>query len=1003
MSEDVSSVIYPEIRPALQRLLIPGTDADIVRRYATLAERAKDAAFGAFEDEVIILDVETTGLSYTRDRIIEVGAVRLNANTITDRFSTFVDPQMPIPEQITELTSIRDSDVAGAPDIETVLRQLAAFVGGTAIVAHNSGFDQTMLRNAGSRRWSFIDDQSWIDSIELARISLPRCRSHGLQALSGAFCDQRSTHRAIDDATSLAQLWRIMLTALGDFPPGLVARIATLFPATKWPLRPFISQVAGSLPNQEQNFSLSRARRQRVSQSAGREKQDAWELMGGRSELRPVGQDEIVEAFTEQGLLGKMYTAYETRSEQTEMALAVAEALNSNTHLAVEAGTGVGKSMAYLLPLALFAQRNQICVAVATKTNTLLDQLLFSELPRLSAALPHGLVFSALKGFDHYPCLRKLDSLSRQNDRLTGASDSNGITVTATLLSYVCQSLHGDLDHLRLLFDEISRFEVVASSEDCLRRRCRFYSDCLLHGARRAAAHSDIVVTNQALLFCDMNTEGSILPSIRHWVIDEAHGVEDEARSQLSEQVNCQELAAVLEALTGSRGALHTMLEKIGSINDVEGAAQTIDTTDISTRIVTALAQSQAAPAILESLASELKGLVSLAEKSSYDQLEVWINARVRDSGEWSAMFTAGSALSRRLTQLWQDSKSIVSLANQYDGLDENAADLAGLAADLGLMLEALNLILNGDDPAYVYSASLDRRPEVKSDSLLAARIDIGEVLAEELYPNTMSVIFTSATLATGTSFEYFARASGLSSLPADSWQTLQLSSSFDFDRQMAIYLPRDIPEPNQDGYHEALEELLYQVHTAMGGSVLTLFTNRREMEYLYQRLKDRLESAGIALRCQWRGSGNRRLSEEFLANRELSLFALRSFWQGFDAPGDTLRCVVIPRLPFNRPTDPLNCERALRERDSWRRYVLPEAIIEMRQAAGRLIRSASDSGALVLADSRLLSKSYGKDFIAAMPSRQVYTLNTASIGEALATDPAATPAIRQPKATWNT
>jgi ATP-dependent DNA helicase DinG len=545
----------------------------------------------------------------------------------------------------------------------------------------------------------------------------------------------------------------------------------------------------------------------------------------------------------------------------------------------------------------------------------------------------------------------------------------------AALTSFVCQSSRGDLDHMRLRFDDLKRYEVVASADDCLKRRCNYYTGCLLHGARRVAAGADIVLTNQALLFCDITAEGSILPDIRHWVIDEAHGAEDEARDQLSFSISGRELSANLDALLSRRGILNSLKE---------AALPLAGALSLSTQIDEALTEAAAAPSICSSFMNDIKGLVELAEYSSYDQVDLWVNAKVRASGQWASLFSTGASLSRRLARLFEDCRSIYSLANQFDELIELQADLAGQTSELGSYIAALDLILNGDDPAFVYSAQLDRRPEQQTDSLSAAMIDVGEVLATGLYPETLSVIYTSATLATGESFEYFARASGLAYLSTEQWRSLQLASSYDFDNQMAIYLPTDLPEPNQPGYRDALEELLFLVHTAIGGSVLTLFTNRREMEELYGRLRDRLADNGIQLRCQWRGYGTRRLSEEFLANRELSLFALRSFWHGFDAPGDTLRCVVIPKLPFGRPTDPLSCERMQRERDAWKNYALPEAIIDLRQAAGRLIRSSTDRGALVLADSRLLTKWYGQAFLNAMPSRQRYTLDTTAIAEAL-------------------
>ena len=242
------------------------------------------------------------------------------------------------------------------------------------------------------------------------------------------------------------------------------------------------------------------------------------------------------------------------------------------------------------------------------------------------------------------------------------------------------------------------------------------------------------------------------------------------------------------------------------------------------------------------------------------------------------------------------------------------------------------------------------------------------------------SVIFSSATIAVGESFEHFNHAVGLDQLPPDRYRGLRLDSSFDFDEHMGVVVCRDLPAPNDPRYLEALENLLFDVHVAMGGSVLTLFTNRREMERVYEGLRPRLAAVGLDVACQERNSSPRRLRQRFLEEQNLSLLALKAFWEGFDAAGDTLRCVVIPKLPFASPSDPLVRERELREDRSWWRHSLPEAVIGVKQAAGRLIRTSSDTGILVLADSRLVTKRYGRQFVGSLPSKSVVTLEPANV-----------------------
>jgi len=954
----------------LEEVLIPGTDPDIVARYESLAARAHDASFGLIEEEYVVLDTETTGFSAANDSLIEVAAAIMRGPEIVDRFSTFVDPGCDIPPFITELTGITNQDVQGAPSALEAMKQLDGFVGMRKIIAHNANFDRQFVAYNAPANSMLGDEERWIDSLELARIALPRLKEHKLATLSEIFGAPASTHRAIDDVEALCGIWRILLVGISDLPPGLPALIAGVFEQTTWPLREVLTQVGGSTG--DARFSLADARRAREKSQKLRQKTDALELDGGILKLRPFEPGELEEAFSHQGLLASMYEAFEPRFEQLEMATQIAQALESQTHRVIEAGTGVGKSMAYLLPLTLFAQRNEVTCGVATKTNALLDQLMYHELPRLDKALPQGVSYVALKGYEHYPCLRKLMALTREERAFESSAPA---ATVGMLLSYVCQSARGDLDPLALFLGELPRYEICASAEDCLRRKCRYYRYCLLHGARQAAKKADIVVTNHALLFCDMGTHGQILPPIRHWVVDEAHGLEVEARAQLSLKLEPRTLRQTLRGLAGSAGSLASMARQ---------ALPLAGTAVLGEKIAAAQEDARALEVIAESFFSQIKDLCELAEKSSYNQVKLWINEQVRESSLWGMLRSTGRSLSTRMEKLWQQGRDIVMLGEQFEELAEVHSDLVGLVAELKSTLEAMALILDGSNPDYFYYASLDRRPESMRDYLTAGRLDVGGVLLERLYPEVMSMIFTSATLAAGTSFEYFARGCGLDRVEGDLWKTVQLDSSYDFENNMTVYLPTDIPEPNAHGYHDALERLILEVHTALGGSVLTLFTNRRDMEALFERLKGPLGQAGIDLRCQMRGFSAKRLRDEFLENESLSLFALRSFWEGFDAPGDTLRCVIIPKLPFGKPNDPLMQERSLREPNVWRRYALPEAVIDLKQAAGRLIRSSTDRGSLVLADARLLNKSYGRSFLEALPSQRRYTLDTQGIADAL-------------------
>ncbi|MCL2750492.1 MAG: exonuclease domain-containing protein [Coriobacteriia bacterium] len=979
----------------LDLLVIPGTKPNIKANYASLAKRAEDYIFAALEPEFVILDTETTGFDPQQEALIEVAAAIVCGSEIKDSFSTFVNPNRPIPPRITEITNISDADVAEAPSAEEVMRGLKDFCGNRLIVAHNAPFDQAFIQaNSASDKEApcpLLSEEPWIDTVELARIAMPLLREYNLETLSAAFApESRSTHRAIDDVLALAKVWRVILVALSDLPLGLCSYLADRFSNQEWASLPVLRLFAAHQKTVGESFDCLAVREQLTRHLREQQKTDAIELEGGILTLEPVEASELAEEYSATGLLGAMYPEYETRYEQLSMAEAVAKAFNTSGNVAIEAGTGVGKSMAYLLPAALFAKRNGVTCGVATKSNALLDQLIYHELPRLNAALEAegkgGLEYLSLKGYEHYPCLRKLLKTAITNKSYKGEP-----ALVAHLLSYISQSVSGDIDAINVRRSDVPRFEYLASADDCLGRRCRYYRCCLLHSMRRQAKNADIIVTNHSLLFCDVMSEGSLLPPVRHWIIDEAHGAEGEARRQLSSELDAKALTEAIRATLRGGGLLDSIRTKAASLDDGNLVLA------LATK---ASATAEPAKALSSAFFQAVANLVNLGEASDYNQLELWLNERLRESAEWALVTSTGSALSERIEGLVKELRDLISSMSDLPEMAESQSMLAGHTMTISAALDTLRLILDGTSAAFVYSAQLDRRVALNANKLVASYYDVGEVLAQGFYPNQLSVVYTSATIALGSTsgrgefgeeppdadFSYFNHSVGLDLLDPGCLSTLQLDSSYDFETNMAVFVPLDMAAPNE--YHKRaeylsqLDELLFSVHKAMGGSVLTLFTNRREMEEAYERLRPAFEANGLEVSCQYAGTSRTRLREKFIENKERSLFALRSFWEGFDAPGDTLRCVIIPKLPFGRPNDPLQLERDKRERGAWSRYVLPEAVISLKQAAGRLIRSSSDSGYLVLADTRLTTKFYGKAFLAALPSQNIHYLSREAIAE---------------------
>ena len=990
---------------ALQSFISDGTPDAIRARYASLPALAAELDFGELDRSIVVLDTETTGFSFNHDELTQIAAARMDRGEIVEWFVTFVNPGKPIPEEVAHLTNIHDADVASAPEPEEALAALVKFVGDSKIVAHNAEFDRTFTTRHPSG-YPLLEN-TWIDSLDLARIAVPRLKSHRLLDLVRAFGAPLSTHRADADVAATCAVFRILLAGISAMPPALVREIARLTTADRWPTQVVfewfaseegcrnVSRETFEAPESARSFSLRSLRRERLGKVERSAKVDADDIAADplRSLVFPTAE-EIDEAFSADGLVGSLYEDFEPREEQRAMAEAVRAAFASSENLMVEAGTGVGKSMAYLVPSALTARKNGITVGVATKTNALLDQLVYHELPALSRSLAEAdpdapsLTYAPLKGFAHYPCLRKIDRLVGDGDhvRVVAGKEQSQSPALAALLSFIEQTEYDDMDSLKIDYRVLPRRMVTTTSHDCLRRKCPYFGvSCFVHGARRRAEAADVVVTNHSLLFCDLVADGGLLPPIRYWTVDEAHGAEAEARRAFSLALSAEDitrLAGRVSADESSRNVFVRAERRVVAPSAKEGA----------TLFYALTAKARAAGTVYADAAREfcahLKDLLFFDQNKKgkgYETVELWINGDIRQSATFSQVIELGQLLSSAAEKLVTASQELVGYLEGLDGAAEVQREVASLAIELKDQVKAIDIILVHPDEAYAYAATLSRKKDRVAEKLEALLVNVGPAMNDTLFARTHSVVFASATLVVDDRFDAFESALGLNASEFSACRMCRLDSSYDFDGQMTVYVAEDMPEPNDPRYLDALQRFLADAHRAQRGSMLTLFTNRREMEKCFDEVQPRLKEDDLRLVCQKWGVSVKGLRDDFLADEHLSLFALKSFWEGFDAPGATLKGVVIPKLPFSKPTDPLSCERAARDDQAWRRYVLPAAVLEVKQAAGRLIRKADDAGVLILADRRLLTKSYGKAFLNSLPSRTIKVLPAAAIVEELA------------------
>lgn len=982
----------------LQTFISDGTPDAVAARYASLPAAAQASDFGELDRNIVVIDTETTGFSFNHDELTQIAAARMECGEIVEWFVTFVNPGKPIPEDVAHLTNIHDEDVADAPSPEEALARLVEFVGDAKLVAHNADFDRTFTTRHPSG-YPLLENV-WMDSLDLARIALPRLKSHRLLDLVRAFGAPLSTHRADADVAATCAVFRILLAAVDAMPRALVRRIAELASAEQWPTQVVFEHFAHvdgaeqiAVPGRKEAFSLRELRRERVGRLVEREsKVDADAIAADpHRELKFPTAEAIEEAFSAEGLVGSLYEAFEPRAEQRAMAEAVRAAYAHGRNLVVEAGTGVGKSMAYLVPAALTARANNVTVGVATKTNALLDQLVYHELPALAGALAQAdpyaapLTYAPLKGFSHYPCLRRIDRIAKADaaTRTVAGKELSQAPAVAALLSYIEQTEYDDIDGLKLDYRLLPRRAITTTSNDCLRRKCPFFgTSCFVHGARRRAESADIVVTNHSLLFCDLVADGGLLPPIRYWAIDEAHGAEAEARRAFSVTLDGEEIMRLVNRLASSESSRNPFVR-------VERTATAPNGEEGETLLYGLTAKARAAGTAYAAAAQEfvghMKDLLFFEPNrrgKGYDTVEIWVNDDVRGSATFKAVGEFAHAMGECADKLVRCCQELVGYLEEVDGAAAVQREVAAVAMDLKSQINAIDIIVDKAPDTYAYAATASHKKDRVAEKLEALLVNVGDAMNETLFARTHSVVFASATLSVNRTFDSFMQAMGIGATEHSQAETCLLDSSYDFDGHMTVYVASDMPEPNDPAYLPALQQLLVGAHRAQQGSMLTLFTNRREMERCFEVVQPQLKEDDLRVVCQKWGVSVKGLRDDFLADEHLSLFALKSFWEGFDAPGDTLKGVIIPKLPFSKPTDPLSCERSARDDAAWRRYVLPAAILETKQAAGRLIRKAEDTGVLILTDHRLVSKGYGKMFLRSLPSQ---TIKVLPVGEIVA------------------
>ncbi len=909
----------------------------------------------------IALDLETTGLDSMRDAIIEVGALRFDGEEVLESFSTFVNPGRKIPPFITELTGITDDHVVGAPGIRHVASGLRNFVGRDPVVGHNIGFDLAFLRRHG-----VLTSNAAIDTFELAGILVPHASRYSLENLVQELAIDLppQTHRALDDARMAHALYVKLLDRATQLPADTLRELVRLGKFINWGPSNFFRDAqyirrrhgfTGGIGTQLAN--------RRGGDAAGPlfVQEEICRPLEPRRELRPIDDEALAALLERDGPLAGAFSEYEYRPQQIDMLKAIVHAFNAGEHLMVEAGTGTGKSLAYLLPAVEWAVQNRQRVVISTNTINLQEQLAQKDLPELAEAL-YEFRYQVLKGRSHYLCRRQFETLRRR-----GPATEDEMRVLAKTILWLPNTLDGDGDALFLpTSGERGVWHTIsAASEGCDPERCPFHQGdgCFFYRARAKAESAHLLVVNHALLLADIAAQNRVLPEHDLLIVDEAHHLERAATEAMKFSENWPMVNRVFNDLLRRRGSYPGLLELLLEMADAMPRKVAVVLQDAVVRLQDAAERTERH---LDVLFSDLEMFLSEnSAGSSRYSIRLRLTEMLRDEPGWGDVVNSWKQLAPSFSLLVEGLEQLVGGLEDLSAvaepeLEEIAAQLVGITRRLAeIHGELTALIAEPSENAIYWLESYGRYPFTVN----AVPLHVSELVREQIFKKKRSVVLTSATLRIAGDFSYMQERLG-----AQSAETLAVGSPFDYRSAAMLYLPLDIPEPGRPGYQEAVEKSLFELFKATEGRAMALFTSYSQLKATAEALTKPLAKENITVYAQGAGSSRAQLLHNFRKGDRAVLLGTRSFWEGVDVSGEALSCLVIVKLPFDVPSDPVVASRAEQYEDPFNEYMVPEAILRFLQGFGRLIRTATDQGIAVVLDRRLLTKRYGQNFLDSLP-----------------------------------
>jgi len=639
---------------------------------------------------------------------------------------------------------------------------------------------------------------------------------------------------------------------------------------------------------------------------------------------------DIQDVLAPGGPIAKSFPGFESRPQQLQMAAAVQKAFLAGRYLVAEAGTGVGKSFAYLVPAIELVLRKAGRVLISTFTITLQEQLINKDIPFLADCLPRSFTAVLAKGRGNYLCKRRLEFAMRKQRLLFNQSGSE----LAAINNWAAHTKDGSLSDMPFLPNTRIWDTVNSEHGNCRGRACPYFHDCFYRRARRCLDSADIIVANHALLFSDLVLKeqgASVLPDYRYIVIDEAHNIEHVAEEHFGINISNAGVKFLLDRLYNPR--THRGL----------------------------LAYTNAEKAI------DMVHRTGTEARAFFKQIRDWFqDTKDETNGRCYKNFVedrfTGHLKNLRL--------ELARLAKKTQDIDEKF-EIMRFIDRCAALAQDLDYFLVQKRPDYVYWIEANGAAR-SATRLRSAPLNVGTDVKRCLFDKYESVILTSATLSSGptgekSGFDFIAGRIGL-----DDFNAVKLGSPFDYQKQVTMYIEKDLPDPNESAFIEAAAQTLKKYLLKTAGRAFVLFTSYDMLERIAEKIADWLAENDIELLQQGSGIDRTALLKRFKDERNCALFGTDSFWQGVDVPGEALSNVIIVRLPFAVPDQPLIAGRLKQIKEQggnpFYEYQLPLAVLKFKQGFGRLIRNKTDTGIVVILDSRIVNRTYGQGFLTAIP-----------------------------------